>query len=178
MAKIRTLKAEFFRNADVSKVGILPKLLAAGLVLAVADDEGRFKAAPNYLLGEIFTHDAIGVDQVESALRALASVDFVRLYVVAGRQYGALPTWTDHQRVPPSHFKKSKLPPPPNTKRVRRLPSVGRQMSVPLSRNGEDRNGRNGMERKEGSPEGINPPTERPWDSALEKAHAHVKVVA
>ena len=155
MAKIRTLKGEFFRNADLSRAGLLPKLLAAGLVLAVADDEGRFKAAPNYLLGEIFTHDAIAVDQVQSALEGLASVDFVRLYVVKGRQFGALVTWSDHQRVPPSHFKKSKLPPPPSTKRVRRLPSTGKQMSAPLSRNGMEgigRNGREGMEGIKGEP--------------------------
>jgi hypothetical protein len=113
----------------------------------VADDEGRFKAAPNYLLGEIFTHDAIGVDQVQKALEGLASVDFVQLYVVKGRAFGALVTWSDHQRIPPTHFKESKLPPPPSTKRVRRLPSGGRQMSAVLSRRGEERNGVEGMDR-------------------------------
>lgn len=153
MAKIRTLKGEFFRNADLSRAGLLSKLLAAGLVLAVSDDEGRFKAAPNYLLGEIFTHDAIGVDQVQAALEGLASVDFVQLYSVKGRAFGALVTWKDHQRIPPTHFKESKLPPPPSTKRVRRLPSGGRQLSVLVNRNGMERNGVEGMDRKGG--EGI-----------------------
>lgn len=143
MAKIRTLKGEFFRNVEVSSCGLIAKTLAAGLVLAVADDEGRFKSAPNYLLGEIFTHDAVTPAEVQASLERLQAVGFVSLYSVHGVQLGAIVTWGDHQRVPPSHFKKSKFNPPPNTKRVRHLPSLLKQMSSPVTqeRNGEEGKG-------------------------------------
>lgn len=123
MAKIRTLKSEFFRNANISRAGRTAKLLAAGLVLTVADDEGRFRAAPDQIRGEVFTHDEVTTDEVQAALGALAdeSVDFIRLYTVNNRPYGCMPGWKEHQRVPPSRFVKSKLPAPPNTKKRRQL---------------------------------------------------------
>lgn len=125
MAKIRTLKGEFFRNADVSRAGPTAKLLAAGLVCTVADDEGRFKASADYIRGEVFTHDDLTVVDVEAALFALAddSVDFVRLYTLNQRHFGYIPGWKEHQRVPPTRFVKSKLPAPPYS--IRRRQGAG-----------------------------------------------------
>jgi|SRR5579859_1560389 len=124
MAKIRSLKGEYFRNAGISRGGIVAKVLGAGLITAVADDEGRFKAEPDYLRGEIFTHDSVTAEEVKYGLEKLHAIDFIRLYSVHGRVFGCITMWKEHQPVPPSRFKESKLPPPPNTKRRRHVPAA------------------------------------------------------
>jgi len=150
MAKIRTLKAEFFRNAGVSRGGLLTKTLAAGLICAVADDDGRFKVKADDLKGEIFTHDAVSVDDVEQALQKLVTEDFIRLYRDHGRTFGVLVSWKSHQPVPPSRYIPSVLPAPPNTNRRRHAPTNRKQSSTDASSRagvGKERN-RKGEEGK------------------------------
>jgi len=151
MAKIRSLKGEFFRHAAISHGGLTTKVLAAGLITAVADDEGRFKAAPDYLRGEIFTHDQVTVEEVAAGLQHLRSVDFIQLYQDHSRAFGVIKNWKEHQPVPPSRFVASKLPAPPNTNGRRRhagTQQTGRKQSREMSssragvgsdRSGEDR---------------------------------------
>ena len=123
MAKIRTLKAEFFRDEDISAGGLIVKALAAGLICCLADDEGRFKVSLARIKGEIFTHDHVSDDELAAALKYLHDSRWLVLY---GRSLastprrlastGAILAWTRHQRVPISRFTPSSLPPPPNTR--------------------------------------------------------------
>ncbi len=123
MAKIRSLKGEFFRNAGVSRGGLVAKTLAAGLICAVADDDGRFKVKVDDFKGEIFTHDPVSVADIDKALQSLVSEDFVRVYHDHGRAFGAVVNWKSHQPVPPSRYIASVLPAPPNTKQRRHSPT-------------------------------------------------------
>ncbi len=145
MAKIRSLKGEFFRNADVSRAGFVAKTLAAGLICAVADDEGRFKAPADYLHGEVFTHDSVSVEDVQTALERLDDVDFIRLYSVRGRVFGWLPTWNEHQRIPPTRFVKSKLPAPPKRKSRRQTAGIPQAAVVLARAPRSDRKGSEGI---------------------------------
>jgi len=133
MAKIRTLKGEFFRNADISRGGPWAKVLAAGLVCAVADDDGRGKAGAAFLKGEIFTHDQVSLDEVAAALLALEEEHFIRLYSDHGRPFFAVLNWKKHQPVPPSRYKASDLPAPPNTKPRRHSPTERKHLSTAAS---------------------------------------------
>jgi hypothetical protein len=153
MAKIRSLKGEFFRNAGVSKGGIVAKTLAAGLICAVADDDGRFKVKVDDFKGEIFTHDVVSAEDIDRALQSLAAEDFIRLYHDHGRAFGAVVNWKTHQPVPPSRYKASVLPAPPNTKRRKHLSTDRMHLSTDASsrvgvgseRIGEDRRGSEGI---------------------------------
>ena len=155
MAKIRSLKGEFFRNAGVSRGGLLTKTLAAGLICAVADDDGRFKAELDDLKGEIFTHDAVTVEQVDEGLQMLATEDFIRLYRDHGRTFGAVVNWKSHQPVPPSRYIASVLPAPPNTKRRRHSPTNRKHPKASASSRagvGSEGRGREGIgEERKGS---------------------------
>lgn len=137
MAKIRTLKGEFFRSADISRSGPWAKLLAAGLICAVADDDGRFKAGLDDLKGEIFTHDAITGEEMTAALRGLVQEDFIRLYFDRGKPFGAVLNWKRHQPVPPTRYKPSEFPAPPNTKHRKHLPTERKQTEANASSRAE-----------------------------------------
>jgi hypothetical protein len=133
VAKIRTLKGEFFRNADISRGGPWAKVLAAGLVCAVADDDGRGKADVAYLKGEIFTHDLVALEEVAAALQSLEREHFIRLYSDHKKPFFAVLNWIKHQPVPPSRYKASVLPAPPNTKPRRHSPTERKRLSTPAS---------------------------------------------
>lgn len=117
MARIRTLKPSFW--ADVAPLSRDARLLMAAL-MSVADDEGRFIAAPAALIGYAYPHDT---DVSHSKLRkwlaeivkhsgnGSSSVPRVHLYTVDGLEYGVLDNYRKHQRI--SHPQSSPLPPPP-----------------------------------------------------------------
>jgi hypothetical protein len=112
MPKIRTLKAEYFRDEDLA-YSLIVKTLGAGLVCCMADDEGRFKASAGAIKGEVFTHDRVTDDEINEALVVLVDTGFIRLYHVGERRFGVISNWRRHQPVPPSRFTPSNLPPEP-----------------------------------------------------------------
>lgn len=99
MARIRTIKPEFFRHADLfeaeKETGFPLRLAFAGLWTA-ADREGRFKWKPRELKLDCLPHDDVDFSRV---LDALATRGWIVRYAVDGVEYGAIPTWKAHQII-------------------------------------------------------------------------------
>lgn len=109
MARIRSLKPSFWSNQKIGKLSRDARLLAIGLI-SYADDEGRFLASPNALIGHVYPNDTVSLKQVARWRDALADVGLIELYEVDGFEYGRFPRWADHQRI--SHPFPSTFPEP------------------------------------------------------------------
>lgn len=99
MARIRTIKPEFFRHEglfDAERKSGLPLRVAFAGLWTVADREGRFRWRPRQLKLDVLPFDDADFDQV---LEALVAAGFVERYTVAGEDYGYIPSWHKHQVI-------------------------------------------------------------------------------
>jgi len=104
--RIRTIKPEFWLNEELSEVSE-PALLVAVALLNWADDEGYFKANPDLIKGQLFPIRDLSMS-IHGALMELSSVGYIKLCRGSdGRDYGLLPTFTEHQVI--SRPKSSKI---------------------------------------------------------------------
>jgi hypothetical protein len=111
MARIRTIKPEFFRHEVLfeaeQQTGLPLRVAYAGLFTA-ADREGRFKWAPRALKLDCLPYDEVDFAAV---LDALVTAGFIVKYAIDGESYGAIPSWKAHQHVNLKE-KDSDIPPP------------------------------------------------------------------
>lgn len=97
MARIRTLKPEFFRSRSLSKCSIPARLTFQGL-WCEADDHGRGVADPRILKGAIWPlDDGMGHKEVDRHLTELASTGHITMHDVDGERYYEITTWEEHQ---------------------------------------------------------------------------------
>lgn len=99
MARIRTVKPEFFKHYDLFKAEQetkLPLRLAFSGLWVVADKEGRFKYLPPQLKLDVLPYDDV---DFEAVLIALDKYGFIEIYEVEGKKYAHIPTFTEHQRI-------------------------------------------------------------------------------
>ena len=110
MARIRSIKPEFWRDYKMAhELTLEQRLFYIGL-WTEADDEGRFLAHPRRLLGAIFPYDRqLDETFVTKALESLRRTSRVLLYEVDGEPYGQLTKFSTHQRI--SHPAASYIPP-------------------------------------------------------------------
>ena len=74
------------------------------------DDYGRMDARPAILKARLYPlRERLTLKDIQSALRALADVGCVEVYLVDGKPYLRLPSWEVHQQI---RAKKSKYPAP------------------------------------------------------------------
>lgn len=99
MARIRTIKPEFFRHEGLFEsersTGMPLRLAFAGLWTA-ADREGRFKWNPRQLKLDCLPYDDVDFSAV---LQALEAGTFIVKYNVEGVSFGYIPGWPKHQVV-------------------------------------------------------------------------------
>ncbi len=111
MARIRTIKPEFFKHEGIfdaeQETGLPLRLAFAGL-WTQCDREGRFAWRPRQLKVDILPYDDVDFSRV---LDALATRGFVVKYASGGREFGAVPSWHRHQVVN-NREKASELPEP------------------------------------------------------------------
>src|SRR4030095_3374069 len=98
MARIRTIKPQFWNDGDLAQVSRDARLLMVGLI-SFADDEGRFVASPAAIIGYAYPHDNITPSQVRRWLTELEKHGTVILYGVDGLAYGYLPNFRKHKRI-------------------------------------------------------------------------------
>lgn len=111
MARIRSIKPDFFRHAelyDAERKAKLPLRIAFAGLWTAADREGRFKWEPRVLKLDCLPHDDVDFSKV---LDALWESGFIIKYQVDGSEYGAIPSWKDHQHIN-AREAESKLPEP------------------------------------------------------------------
>ena len=98
MARIRTIKPEFWQDEDLALLDAEVRLLAIGL-LNHADDEGYFKAHPALVKAVVFpfTEDSLNI---HGMLKQLEKVGYLRLFEGSdGKKYGAGNGFVKHQNV-------------------------------------------------------------------------------
>jgi hypothetical protein len=98
MARIRTIKPEFWKHEGLCSLPEATHMLAAQL-LNYADDEGYFNANPGLIKGECSPIREPSVSIPES-LGRLHEAGYIRLGTSAdGRRYGRIVEFDKHQRV-------------------------------------------------------------------------------
>jgi hypothetical protein len=107
MARIRTIKPDFWRNPELSSVSPEAALLAIGL-LNIADDEGYFLAIPKLIDADIFPLRECSMN-THGLLKQLSNIGYIKLFSGSdGRQYGLVVNFIKHQvisRPTPSKIK-------------------------------------------------------------------------
>ncbi len=111
MARIRSIKPEFWSSPKVGKVSRDARLLFIGL-WNEADDDGRLLGQTKRLAGIIFPFDDdVESKQDEQWLVELQLAGLVVRYSVGDAGYLSIPGFNDHQKI--DKRTPSRLPPPP-----------------------------------------------------------------
>jgi hypothetical protein len=120
VARIRTIKPDFFRNEEVAALTYRARLTWVGL-WTYADDEGRGKDNARIIKGDLWPlEDDVTHLEVEADLCELEQHGRITRYEANGERYLFVNKWLDHQRI--SKPTASKLPPPPAPEDSRTTP--------------------------------------------------------
>lgn len=139
MARIRTIKPEFFTSMDVIKLSPWARLLYVAL-WCEADREGRLKWNPETFKVRYFPADSVDIDDLCDELISR------RLVVLYGDSaLGYIPTFRDHQHINPRETP-SVLPAPPKTVESSRVNDACSRVS---DAQGGRKEGKERKERKE-----------------------------
>ena len=110
MARIRTIKPEFFKNEQLAELDPIYRLLFIGL-WNHADREGRLEDRPKRIKAEILPYDECDVD---FALIQLHESDFIKRYVgfIEDIEIKCIQilNFTKHQKIDKFNEKESQLP--------------------------------------------------------------------
>jgi hypothetical protein len=99
MARIRTIKPDFFRHLELYEAEVetgLPLRVAYSGLWTVCDREGRFKWQPLILKLDVLPFDEVDFSRV---LDALMTRGFIEKYTDGTRDFGFIPSWHDHQII-------------------------------------------------------------------------------
>lgn len=108
MPRMRSIKPEFFTDAELCDLPPLHRILFAGL-WCHEDRNGCVEDKPKELKVKILPYDACNVD---SMLQDLADAGFIIRYEVNGERFICTPAFKEHQRPHPQE-KDSGIPQPP-----------------------------------------------------------------
>lgn len=100
MARIRTIKPEFFRHETLQDLEsehpkLKPMLVFAGL-WTLSDKNGAFEWRPRQIKLDVLPFISFNI--VET-LDLLSSKGFIFKYTAEGKDYGFIPTFSEHQRI-------------------------------------------------------------------------------
>jgi hypothetical protein len=109
VARIRTIKPEFWTDDKVVQVSFPARLLFIGL-WNFADDSGNLENSPVQIKMRILPADSVTVPPL---LQELIGVGLLREYSVNGKNYFNIPGFTSHQVI--NKPSKTRLPPPNTT---------------------------------------------------------------
>lgn len=114
MARIRTIKPEFFYSEQVTRVSHTARLLFVGM-WTLADREGRLEWSPRKIRAQLFPYEE--QLQIFPFVEELVEARLIWLYESGDSTYACIPGFTKHQRPHPKE-PASILPPPPEANRV------------------------------------------------------------
>lgn len=98
MARIRTIKPQFWDDAKIGRIPRDARLLYIGL-WTFADDLGVVTADPVWLKSKIFPYDRVQIQQLEAWLGLLEKTGFISLLSVKSESFYYLPTFSRHQII-------------------------------------------------------------------------------
>lgn len=134
MARIRTIKPEFWTSEQVMECSTNARLLFIGL-WNFCDDAGRMPASDKRIKASIFPSDDLTAENVRRMLDELSANGLIRLYVVDDKEFLQVTGW-HHQKIDRPQKSKIPDPPDPGSPNGRRTIAVGREG------NGRERKGR------------------------------------
>lgn len=112
MARIRTIKPEFFTSLTLSRVSRDARLTFIGL-WTFCDDEGRGRDEPRLLKAALWPlDDQVTANKVSEHLTELADAKLVQRYAIDGERYFEVRNWKEHQKI--DRPRESTMPPPPS----------------------------------------------------------------
>lgn len=116
MARIRTIKPEFFYHEELAKISPHARLLAIGM-LCLADCEGRIRWVPMQVHSQVFPwEDNV---KIEVLLGEVSGCGYCFPYEVLGKRYVQICNFRKHQRLSGKELSyKSLIPPPPTESNV------------------------------------------------------------
>jgi len=98
MARIRTIKPDFWTDEDLATLDPWVQLLAIGL-LNHSDDEGYFKAHPLIVKAVIFPLTESSMS-IQTMLETLEKINYLTLFQgVDGKAYGKVNNFLKHQKI-------------------------------------------------------------------------------
>jgi hypothetical protein len=103
MARIRTVKPEFWSSEQVMSCRPLSRLLFIGL-WNFCDDGGNHPLSPRTIKALVFPGDDITTDEVSELLGELEGSNLTKSYTVAGKLYVHVLGWR-HQKIEKKNFK-------------------------------------------------------------------------
>jgi len=113
MARIRTIKPEFFTSETIAALSREARLTFIGL-WTQADDHGRAVDNPRILAGALWPlDDDVTPTDVSLHIHNLAELGLIERYEVDGRRYLLICGWDEHQRM--NRKASPKHPAPPNS---------------------------------------------------------------
>lgn len=98
MARIRTIKPEFWSSEQVMECSPMARLLFIGL-WNFCDDAGNHVASAKTVKAEIFPGDDIASTQVQGLLDELSSNSLIAFYTNGDKDYLHVTGWTKHQKI-------------------------------------------------------------------------------
>lgn len=98
MARIRTIKPDFWTDEKLSECSLSARLLFIGL-WTFADDEGRMEYNPARLRMQIFPDGSVKDSKLIEMIGELSERSVIRIYVVDGKQYLDIPNFVKHQKI-------------------------------------------------------------------------------
>jgi hypothetical protein len=108
VARIRTIKPDFWTNEKILSVKPLTRLLFIGM-WNFADDFGRMQFAPLGIKAKVFPNDEMSAADVRDMLNELCSADLLMIYSANDKEYIEITGW-DHQKI--DKRQASKIPAP------------------------------------------------------------------
>ena len=104
MAKIRTIKPDFYTSEQVAECSIRARYLFIGLWV-FSDDSGIHPASPRRLKMEIFPADDITADDIDIAVTELIAAGLLTPYEVDGTKYLQVNGFDEHQKITRPYYK-------------------------------------------------------------------------
>jgi len=162
MARIRTIKPEFFTSLTIADLTPEQRLTFIGLWTHV-DDAGRCVDDARLIKAAVWPLDDRTAAEVEVDLKALSESSLITRYTVNQKRYLAVTNWAEHQRI--NRPTPSKLPgpdqadqpdpkPPTSGNDDSRTPHGGLTEDSSPERKGKEQ----GKERRGEGPAGVTPP--------------------
>jgi hypothetical protein len=108
MARIRSIKPEFWTSAQVMECSPMARLLFIGM-WNFADDAGRMTYSPKTLKAQIYPSDDLTAAEVEKLIVELSSNGLIIIYSADGKEFISITGWA-HQKI--DKPRPSKLPAP------------------------------------------------------------------
>ena len=109
MARIRSIKPEFWTSEKVMECSLQARLFFIGL-WNFCDDFGRHPVSPKQLKALIFPGDDVAPEIIRGMIDELSANGLIELYVVDGKEYLFVKGWS-HQKI--DKRQDAKYPPPP-----------------------------------------------------------------